>query len=77
MQNKEDMEMPTNYCPYCGRFMQMRDFQHACDNVNRMRDTKEWCHKCGAPLHVQQNDDMTEGICHKCKMRIMPMEELP
>ena len=62
--------MPTNYCPYCGRFMQMREFTHACDQTNVLRNCKEWCNRCGAPLSVAANDDMDSATCHVCKSRI-------
>ena len=68
--------MPNNYCPYCGRFMQMRDFEHACDSVNRMRDSKEWCTRCGAPLSAQSNDDFERGLCHRCMSKRDPFAEL-
>ena len=48
----------------------MRDFTHACDNVNKMRGSKEWCNRCGAPLNVQNNDDHVNALCHVCQMKI-------
>ncbi len=33
--------MPDNYCPYCGRFMMMKEFEHACDRVNVLREVRE------------------------------------
>lgn len=66
----EHHTMPANYCPYCGRYMAMREFQHACDNVNRMRGYKGWCNRCGAPLNVGANDDMANALCHVCQMKI-------
>jgi methionyl-tRNA synthetase len=67
--------MVNNYCPYCGRFMQMRDFEHACDMTNKMRGSKEWCSRCGAPLSMQANDDMENAKCHKCQIIIDPFME--
>jgi DNA-directed RNA polymerase subunit RPC12/RpoP len=70
------MSQPPNYCPYCGRFMMMKAFEHACDRVNVMRGTKEWCSRCGAKLSVS-TDDLEKALCRVCMSRIeeWPKEE--
>ncbi len=62
--------MVNNYCPFCGRFMQMQDFEHACDQVAIMRDEKEWCSKCGGRINPK-TDDMEKALCHRCMSRVM------
>ena len=66
--------MPTNYCVYCGRFMMMREFLHACDETNKLRKYKGWCGRCGTPLSVSVNDDMERGLCHVCQNKIIVNE---
>ena len=63
--------MPTNYCIYCGRYMGMRDFEHACDNVNKLRKFKAWCSRCGTPLNIQANDNMEKALCHVCISKLV------
>lgn len=67
------MANPPNYCPYCGRFMMMKEFEHACDRVNVLREVKEWCSRCGAKLSVS-TDDLERALCGVCMSRI---EEWP
>jgi len=69
-------KLPNNYCPYCGRFMMMKEFEHACDRVNVLRECKEWCSRCGAKLSVS-TDDLERALCGVCMSRIeeWPREE--
>jgi len=64
------VSMP-NYCPFCGRFMQMQDFEHACDRVNVARGVKEWCSRCGGRLDLRVDDPET-AICHICASKLDP-----
>ena len=66
--------MPDNYCPYCGRFMMMKEFEHACDRVNVLRGVKEWCSRCGGKLEPM-TDDMDDALCHRCRSRRDPFAE--
>ena len=61
--------MVNNYCPFCGRFMQMREFEHACDQTAVLRGEKTWCSKCGAPMKTAQ-DDYERALCARCQNRI-------
>jgi hypothetical protein len=63
--------MADNYCPFCGRFLMGKVFEHACDRVNRLRDCREWCRSCGARLDVMQ-DNRDEALCHLCSGRLDP-----
>ena len=64
----------TNYCPYCGRFMMMKEFEHACDRVNVMRGVKEWCSRCGGRLDPM-TADMEKALCPICTNKIDPFSK--
>ena len=49
--------------------MQMQEFEHACDQVARMRDEKEWCSRCGGRMNLK-TDDTEKALCYKCMSRI-------
>ncbi|MFH0815331.1 MAG: hypothetical protein V1934_00730 [Methanobacteriota archaeon] len=66
--------MPDNYCPFCGRFMQMREFEHACDRVNVLRGVREWCNTCGGRLDITI-DNTDAGICQRCASKRDPFAE--
>ena len=51
----------------------MRDFVHACDQANKMRNYKGWCRRCGAPLKVQANGKPRLQIFSDCKNTIKEM----
>lgn len=63
--------MPVNYCPFCGRFMMMKEFEHACDPVNIANDFKEWCARCGGRVDPATADPES-GLCAICRSRIDP-----
>ncbi len=65
--------MPDNYCPYCGRFMMMKEFEHACDQVNVAQEMKPWCSRCGGRMDPM-TADVEKALCHVCRSRI---EEWP
>ena len=64
----------TNYCPYCGRFMMMKEFDHACDRTNQANEMKEWCSRCGGKTDPMTADNET-GLCHVCRSRIDPFSK--
>ena len=66
--------MPVNYCPFCGRFMQMLEFEHACDRVNILRGVHEWCNTCGGRLDIT-TDNIDVGICQRCTSKRDPFSE--
>ena len=66
--------MPNNYCPYCGRFMMMKEFEHACDRVNVMRGVKEWCSRCGGRLDPMTTDPDSD-LCPMCRNKIDPFSK--
>ena len=66
--------MAVNYCPYCGRFMMMKEFDHACDQVNVANDRKEWCTRCGGSMDPMTCDNEA-GLCHICRNKIDPFSK--
>jgi len=58
--------MADNYCPYCGRYLGMKDFVHACDNTAKMRNEVKFCRRCGGVLNPMY-DSMDEAKCQQCR----------